>query len=125
MKKNEIKILSYELKLVLESESLGIDKSEEKALLLRLMHKLNLEQEIYNTINNFLIESKNYSPIEIDLFEMIESSFKKYNYLIEYKVDYIEDLYENDVKYLMSDEENKYFNIRINQLKNRLNKKGE
>ena len=125
MKKNEIKILSYELKMVLESESLGIDKSEEKALLLRLMHKLNLEQEIYNTINNFLIESKNYSPIEIDLFEMIEDSFKKYNYLIEYKVDYIEDLYENDVKYLMSEEENKYFNIRINQLKNRLNKEGE
>ena len=124
MKKNEIKILSYELKMVLESESLGIDKSEEKALLLRLMHKLNLEQEIYNTINNFLIESKNYSPIEIDLFEMIENSFKKYNYLIEYKVDYIEDLYENDVKYLMSEEENKYFNIRINQLKNRLNKEG-
>ena len=125
MKKNEIKILSYELKMVLESESLGIDKSEEKALLLRLMHKLNLEQEIYNTINNFLIESKNYSPIEIDLFEMIENSFKKYNYLIEYKVDYIEDLYENDAKYLMSEEENKYFNIRINQLKNRLNKEGE
>ena len=125
MKKNEIKILSYELKMVLESESLGIDKSEEKALLLRLMHKLNLEQEIYNTINNFLIESKNYSPIEIDLFEMIENSFKKYNYLIEYKVDYIEDLYENDVKYLMSEEDNKYFNIRINQLKNRLNKEGE
>ena len=125
MRKSEIKILSYELKMVLESESLGIDKSEEKALLLRLMRNLSLEQEIYNTINNFLIESKNYKPIEIDLFEMIENSFKKYNYLIEYRIDYIEDLYENDVKYLMDEEENKYFNIRINQLKNRLNKEEE
>ena len=119
MKKAEIKILMNEYKSILEAEVLGYNKEIEKNLMERLIIKLDAKKEMYETINTFLIESKNYDVIATDLFNMINESFIKYNTFIKYDISDIEEKYE-EIQYHMNEEENKYYNIRINQLKNRL-----
>lgn len=113
-KEKEIILARYEL--ILDTEKLGYDKSDSKKELISLMDMLGMQKDRYVRENEVLSKHNNYSPIVVDMFDMLFDSFSKYDCLIRYDLDDVEEAFEH-LRWKMPEEELSYNLKRISIIK--------
>lgn len=120
MNKNEKSIILNTYKEAYHCHNiLNIDKTEVLYTLKFMVDSLGLKRERYIVENGIISEKLNLTSLEIQMYEMIFESFEKYGDYINYDLNQIDELYD-DLKYQMTEEENKCHLARIKYLMDRV-----
>lgn len=112
MNKKEKQIILDRYELILNTRELGIDKSDSIRELSSLIDALGMKKERYMVENKIISNSKGFSIIVIDAFEMIFESFLKYGCIVKYDIEEVEEAFEN-VRLDMNADEVNYNSKRI------------
>lgn len=120
MNKKERDIILNTYKDALTSKNLGFDKDDTIRTFKFMLGGLGLERERYMIENKMITDTKEYDIIVEDTFRMIFDTFARYNILVSYDLDEIEEMYENNLAYKFSSEDEICYQARVKILKERL-----
>lgn len=120
MRKEEKQIILNQYENILRTDMVhNFDMADAKKEFKSLLKNLNLQTESYEVENKIISEKNGYKIDVKDSFQMIFEDFNKYNVLVNYNIDDIENIFE-DLKYEMNEEEVKCNIARISYINNKL-----